>query len=91
MKIININKKEHKDLFTGSATIELDLGELITILNSLYEYTENNDISMENSPNFFTMYRNLDVVRDILKYGTIDKFTLEMIAEDMGYIKKEQN
>lgn len=70
MKILKIQKA------TGKAKIGLTLGEIIFIINAIFEYCENHNISKNvyDTPAVNNLYYNLSAIRDILKYGgvTID-------------------
>lgn len=89
MKIKSIEKKDNNStIIEGYTTIELTLGEIITINNSLYEYSKNNDIDMKENEKLRTLCGNLEVAKDILKYGIVDRFTWECMAEDLGYTKE---
>lgn len=48
MKIKSLEKKENNNstTITGCVTIELTLGEIITINNSLYEYSKNHNVDI---------------------------------------------
>lgn len=87
MKIKSLEKKDNSTTVTGYATIELTLGEITVINNSLYEFSKNHNIDMKENEIFRTLFRNLGATRDILTYGIIDEFTWEAMAKDKGLIE----
>ena len=71
MKILDIHKTESNTYITGQAKIELTLGEIIAIINAIYEYCENHNVSKNyyDNPTINGLYYNLETIRDILSYG----------------------
>lgn len=80
MKILKIQKA------TGKAKIGLTLGEIIFIINAIFEYCENHNISKNvyDNSTVNNLYYNLSAIRDILKYGEVTIDTVRFWSRDLS-------
>jgi len=85
MKILKIQKD------TGKAKIGLTLGEIIFIINAIFEYCENHNTSKNvyETPTVNNLYYNLSAIRDILKYGEVTIDTVRFWNKELSRPTKE--
>jgi len=80
MKILKIQRA------TAKAKIGLTLGEIIFIINAIFEYCENHNISKNvcDNPTVNNLYYNLSAIRDVLKYGEVTVDTVRFWNRDLS-------
>ena len=86
MKILDIHKMEDNTYITGKAKVELSLGEIVAIINAVYEYCENHNESknVHENPAINELYYNLATFMDILKYGGVAVDTVRFWGRDLS-------
>ncbi len=86
MKILDIHKTENNTYITGTAKVELTLGEIIFITNTIFEYCENHNESKNvyDNPTVSKVYHNLEAIRDVLKYGEVTIDTVRFWSEELN-------
>lgn len=76
MNILNISKTN------GNATLLLSSNELVAICNALYKAPENH-----KNNEFYKLYGDMLIARDLSQYGSLDAFCLEKVMECRNNIK----
>lgn len=86
MKILDVHKTENNTYITGTAKVELTLGEIIFITNAIFEHCENHNESKNVYDNTVVnkLYYNLGAIRDVLKYGEVTIDTVRFWNEELS-------
>lgn len=86
MKILDIHKTENNTYITGTAKVELNLGEIVAIINAIYEYCANHHESKNyyENPAINGLYYNLETIRDILNYGGMSIDIVRFWSRDLS-------
>lgn len=78
---MEIERLEHnvKDVKQSEITVSLSYDEVRDLANALYYVTEQKTISVEEANTYSSIYAKCSIMRDLMKYGNIQKDTADKI------------
>ena len=83
MNILSVSKEKRE------AVIKLDASELVMLCNVMYHADK--DEYKDRHEDFYRVYNNLMLVRDLSQYGHIDDFCLNSIVKAREKMKELDN